>query len=622
MLYSTKISLVLCYILNNLDKEKDKIVLDNAINYFLNEIIKNISNKKIHWNIPNEFSNKQDINSKNIEIKNWNYYKIISFISKNSFLINMNNFLNKNLYNAFENTYNVYLNSNLYPSFNKDSLKVIRTISNFDLKNVKGFKIINFDRTIADPMRFFDIFEIIYKLSKDVGELDKDNKKILINNDIALKIKDELSKEGLFKFKVDEKVTPINRIKSLIKPIRQFKDFKNNDSKKNKNEVVYTLSKKDIDVSIDEHLSTSPYESFLIDFLKLNSDNKIQLNRKNNLYLLVNVLSLFWELKTLEQNKINELYNNELVLFCLSLKANLDYKEIIPNIIKYHKNIINKEEFKEKFDFFINEFLIKRQIKLSSWKSIRSDMNQFKNNYLKYTRLFDIDKNKVSFSKLFSSRIEFMMTNFNNNYFLDENRIVNWIDTFATLKGFIKYIYEYKKYNLIKLYSDNLKILSGKIDEIKKELNFSKFIEITIFKKEKEIIKKIKDIGQEEGNINTYNYSNWVDIFYLFDAIEYNIDYKYKKIKLIYSKYKKSISPNDFQKIKNDLESINDKIFIGYWLKPFYSFKNYEYYVSFIDKQKEINYKEGKNNYLLSIKLLFGICFLLRENMGISQTIS
>lgn len=597
MLYSTKMTLVLSYILNSLDDDNHRKVIDGMINSFLNNMIKNIKNKK--WNIPKEFMTNQDSTLGDVEVKNWNYYKIICFISKNSFFINKTKFKNKYLCDEFKKAFNKYFSDLELPrDFIEDSMDIIEDISKNSLNNfnnLKGeqfYKIINFDRTIADPMRFFDIMRVTYDLSKQNDMFDEKKKIITIDEALSSKIMEQLRKDNYFNSTKDGKKTPFERLKTLLKPISQFSKNINN-VKSNKKEFIFPLDSELVDNLNNNHyyyldsspydnnvnFQNSPYEGFLVEFLKFLHDKNhdVQKFRKNSLYFLINVLSLFWELK---KRGITKLDNNELILFVMSLKKDLDYKDILDNIVKYHEEIINTKKFEEKFDFFINKFLIERDIKLSSWESISNDANQLKNCYLKYTKLFDVSDDGISLSKIYSDRIRYMMENFEDSYFNDDKKIETWMENFCTLRSYIEYMYENDENNLTHLCVQSLKNLHDKINEISNRFDFDIFKEIALFENEKEMINKL-DIKEE--NINKFDMDKLLKIFYWFDAIEYNLEYKFKRLKTIYNREykkeceKKNLGLKQINVIKEKLKDINNTFFIGYWQRQGSYFENTNY---------------------------------------------
>lgn len=579
MLYSSKIAIVLLQFLDDVEsiKNNSKIKINN-INDIIRKFLSEIFTKcRIDLNILNNFP--------------LGYDEILYILSINAFKIDNSSLDEKTITKAIEKP--IFENIELKKYYDKkkrdkkeDSL--FSNIINFRYTQVEGFKMINFDRTISDPMRYNDILMIIYNFVRSKSIIDKNNN-VEINGAFAKQILDECAKQYVFNVNKDKK-TPIARLKTIIKSIDP--------------EILKKGNEKGLSISLGKYLSqsldlnTSPHESFFMELLDWNPIIKLK-KTKNNLHYLANIFILFWKLYN---KSINKLYNNELILFVLSLKSNDDYKSLLHDISIYHEELSSEQNLISKFNFFINEFITKRDVKINTWKVVKQDLSQLKN-YLLLTRFFSFDKKSISLSNFgfFKERIAFMMNHFEEEKLIDDKWFKEWKEKYCKMEEFINNVFLSDKDKLNSFKNDELGIILDKITQLEKNIDLIK--ECKIFNEELKIIEKIKTINQSR-----FDEKDWVNLFHLLDAIHYNIVYKEKRIRHIILISKKMASMSNEEQKKLISNYFKNKIIIGSWNKINSKLDNkYELYLDFE------NYK-GMDS--LNSSLSFGfLVFLLKYNI-------
>ena len=373
---------------NNDEINNENNNIENIINYFNTEIIKNLENKITDLNniiknkIKREKENAKKIND--LKIENESLKNELKFFKDQQLILNNNN----------ENNNENILNLNAHDLTNID--KQIEEINKLNSEKEDELNKIIEEGKI-------DSNSIINKINEE--ENHKLNQKLNeINNKLILK-ENEINEKNI---ELNNKINEINDLKKEIEKIKNENNFNEENfnliNKKNSEEIIKIKN------SFNEEINK----------LKLNNQNEILNLKKENSEKIINLNNE----KNIEINKLKTLTNEQ--------------KLQIEKIISEHENKLNsiKIEYENKFKNLTNEQI---SLKNSEINKINDSFNEIQTQNFSYSNEIISLKEKIS---LLSKKID---DSNNEILLLKENPEINNSKIFKELLTdyfFCLYLYE------------------------------------------------------------------------------------------------------------------------------------------------------------------------------------
>ena len=489
---------------NKLNDNQKKLVL--LIINLLNVIIDNLKeafNKEYLITITIPLINNLNDNNELIRKETLNViYNVLSHKENDFLIISMINSLKIEKYNLRNEILNIFLNykdnlskkniTNLI-----EPLLLCLTDKSNDIRNM-SINLIQYFKNINNIQEYYDSINILFKkvsaeqIKNEINKIyeinNNDNNNIPIFKSISSKTLKNKTISGKNSFRIDSyknnnKDTTISNSTLTTQLLDKSKKINISNIYKSK-----TLRSKSKDLTLNKSISK---DKKIIENVYKNYINFIEMKKirnKRDLKLNINFDSIL-------ENEINDLENKFLNKF---LTDNYISNIIIPNkkqfykIIKYFKNLITKENFKE--NFYPNYDLILKYIILNIYsKDLLIDKNIYDNLIIFFNTFYE----QLKLSDCILDEIELKLTleffiNLKYNYNDNQNKLIN------IFRKFINIIKIEISFNYILIYSINC-------DDIK-----IKYIALYYF---------IEELNRGKINIekNLKNFKLLISYFYLND---------------------------------------------------------------------------------------------------------
>ena len=356
--------------------------IENIINYFNSEIIKNLENKILDLNkiIKNKINREKENIKKiiNLQIENDSLKNELKIFKDQQLILNNNNIINENIINNENN--NILLESNLN-SNNNDLINIDKQIEELNKMNL--IKEDELNKIIEEGK--IDSNSIIDKINEE--ENNKLNNKINeINNKLKIK-ENEINEKNI---ELNNKINEIDNLKKEIEKIKNENLILNEENinkinKKNSDEIIKIKNSLNEEINKLKNENDSQKKIILenqnnLNSLKIEYENKIK-NIKNENDSNINKILLEKKqefsneisLKNSEINKINESlneiktknfsYSNEIIQ--LKEKIENSSKEIL--FLKENPDLTKSNIFKELLiDYFFCLYLYESGITIQN----------------------------------------------------------------------------------------------------------------------------------------------------------------------------------------------------------------------------------------------------------------
>ena len=486
----------------NDNQKKLVILIINLLNVIINNL-KEVFNKEFLITITIQLINNLNDNNELIRKETLNViYNILSY-KENDFLItSMINSLKIEKFNLRNEILNILLKykdnlskkniTNLI-----EPLLMCLTDKSNDIRNM-SINLIKYFKNINNIQEYYDSINILFKkvsaeqIKNEINKIyeinNNDNNNIPVYKSISSKTVKNKTISGKNSFRIDSyknnnndksssNSTLTNQLTDKSKKINISQIYKSKTFRSKSKDMILKKS-----ISKDKKIIENVYKNY-INFLEMK-----KIRNKRDLKLNINFDSIF-------ENEINDFENKFLSKF---LTDNYINTLIIPNkkqfhkIIKYFKNLISKENFKE--NFYPNYDLILKYIILNIYcydllidKNIYDNLINFFNSFYEQLKLTDciLDEFELKLTLEFFINLKY---NYNDN----QNKLIN------VFRKYINIIKIETSFNYILLYSINC-------DDIK-----IKYIALYYF---------IEELNRGKINIekNLKNFKLLISYFYLND---------------------------------------------------------------------------------------------------------